>query len=148
MDLLAHRIEAMNYGVVTYHGGMTKVAREAAKAKFQQHDDCRVFISSDAGGVGTDLPQANWLINYDIPWSYGRLHQRKGRHVRVSSEFDLVHIIDMVCERTIEERKLDQVNFKQEIAEAIVDGKLKASGKLQNDVATLRSWLVDTLDTV
>lgn len=131
---------------VTYHGGMTKTARLAAKAKFQQDPACRIFISSDAGGVGTDLPQANWLINYDLPWSYGALHQRKGRHVRVSSEFEVVHIADMVCERTIEERKLDQVRFKQAIAEAVVDGKLAASGKLANDVATLRTWLLDTLD--
>jgi SNF2 family DNA or RNA helicase len=148
VELIAERFRAdfAQLTLVTYHGGMTKLARAEAKAKFQQDPDCRVFISSDAGGVGVDLPQANWLINYDIPWSYGAAHQRNGRHVRVSSEHGLVHIVNMVCERTIEQRKLDQMLFKEEVSDAVLDGKMAVSGKLQNDVNTLRQFLLDTLD--
>jgi SNF2 family DNA or RNA helicase len=149
VDQLAYRLSESimtDYAIVTYHGSMTKIARAEAKAKFQQDPDCRVFISSDAGGVGVDLPQANWLINYDIPWSYGAAHQRNGRHIRVSSEHELVHVVNMVCERTIEQRKLEQVLFKEEVSDAVLDGKMAVSGKLQNDVSTLRQWLVDSLD--
>lgn len=148
VEQIAERFRADFDGLslVTYHGSMTKTARLEAKAKFQQDPDCKVFISSDAGGVGVDLPQANWLINYDIPWSYGSAHQRNGRHIRVSSEHELVHIVNMVCERTIDERKLAQVYFKEDVSNAVLDGKMAPSGKLQNDVSTLRSWLVDTLD--
>lgn len=144
VDQIAYRLR--HWDLVTYHGGMTKIARAAAKAKFQQDPLCRLFISSDAGGVGVDLPQANWLINYDLPWSYGSAHQRNGRHIRASSEHEKVHIVNMVCERTIEERKLEQLLFKEEISSAVLDGKMAASGRLQNDVSTLKSWLLDSLD--
>lgn len=131
---------------VIYTGKMTKVARSAAKAKFQQDPNCRVMVLSDAGGVGMDLPQANWLINYDLPWSHGKKHQRDGRHVRASSKHKIVHIVDMVCERTIEERVQANVAFKESIADAVIDGRMKVSARLQNDVSTLREYLLDTLD--
>lgn len=148
VEQIAERFRGDFFGLslVTYHGSMTKLARAEAKAKFQQDPDCRIFISSDAGGVGVDLPQANWLINYDIPLSYGSAHQRNGRHIRVSSEHEMVHVVNMVCERTIEERTLDRVYFKEDVSNAVLDGKVAKSGRLQNDVSTLRQWLVDTLD--
>jgi hypothetical protein len=44
--------------------------------RFQESADCRVLVSSDAGGYGVDLPQANLLINYDLPWGGGLAVQR------------------------------------------------------------------------
>jgi SNF2 family DNA or RNA helicase len=148
VELLAEHMSDKLHGgtLVTYHGGMTKLARSAAVAKFQQDPDCRVFISSHAGGYGVDLPQANWLIHYDVPWSFGKDHQFSGRHVRASSEHERVYIVHMACERTIEERKLDNIYFKQSVSDAVLDGHGAVLGKLDNDVSQLKQWLLDTLD--
>lgn len=39
----------------------------------------RIFLSTDAGGVGVNLQAANMLINADLPWNPSVLEQRIGR---------------------------------------------------------------------
>ena len=64
---------------VAYTGEMNAKQKEEAKVRFQTGDRVRVLVSSDAGGYGVDLPQANLLVNYDQPWSSGLSVQRNGR---------------------------------------------------------------------
>src|SRR6187402_3507451 len=63
VDLIAERLSA--YGPMKYTGKMNAKQKEASKVQFQTHRKNRILVSSDAGGYGVDLPQANMLINYD-----------------------------------------------------------------------------------
>lgn len=108
---------------VLFMGGMSAEERDASKQKFASDPKTRLFLSSDAGGYGVDLPMANYLISYDLPWSSGKLEQREARIIRLSSQFPHVTIATFVMRGSIEERQYEMLQQKRSINEAFVDGK-------------------------
>jgi SNF2 family DNA or RNA helicase len=110
-------------GGVLYTGQMSATQKEDAKTLFQTAPEIRIFISTDAGGYGVDLPQANLLINHSLPWSSGTAVQRNGRIRRASSKWPSIVIQDLLVERSIEERQHDLLLQKTSVATAVVDGK-------------------------
>lgn len=130
---------------VIFDGSMTAKEKDAAKTRFQTDPEVRLFLSSDAGGYGVDLPNANYLISYDLPWSAGKLDQRNARIIRLSSEFKEVTLISMVMQGSIEERQYDMLTQKRAIASAIVDGKgIDKRGRLDMGLKTLTEFLATT----
>lgn len=110
-------------GSVLFTGDMTADEKDSAKQAFSNNRDIRLFLSSDAGGYGVDLPMANYLISFDLPWSSGKLEQREARIIRLSSQFDHVTIATFVMQGSIEERQHEMLQQKKLINEAWVDGK-------------------------
>lgn len=108
---------------VLFMGGMDNAERDKAKQQFAHDPNTRLFLSSDAGGYGVDLPMANYLISYDLPWSSGKLEQREARIIRLSSEFSHVTVATFVIQGSIEERQYEMLQQKRSINEAFVDGK-------------------------
>lgn len=130
---------------VLFMGGMTAAEKDAAKQKFASDPRCRLFLSSDAGGYGVDLPMANYLISYDLPWSSGKLEQREARIIRLSSQFPHVTIVTFLMRGSIEERQYDMLRLKKTINEAFVDGKhADAAGSFSLDAGTLSAFLSDS----
>jgi SNF2 family DNA or RNA helicase len=144
VSILVEDFEGLGYGVTDYHGQMTNRQKEASVSRFLNDKNCRVFVSSHAGAYGVDMPVANYLVNYDIPWAAGLARQINGRHVRASSEHLDVHVINVVSAGTIEERKLEMKEFKDAISDAAVDG-LSETGILVNDVTALRLHCMEIL---
>lgn len=134
------------YGSEVYDGDMNVRQKEAAITRFKTQPNTRLLLSSDAGAYGVDLPEANWLINYDITWGAGLARQKNGRHVRASSEHERVYIRDIVCDGTIEERKLDSQAFKNDISSGIIDGEQNANADLENGVGSLKSHIEEVLE--
>ena len=108
---------------VLFMGGMTADEKDKAKQRFSTDPNTRLFLSSDAGGYGVDLPMANYLISYDLPWSSGKLEQREARIIRLSSEFPHVTIATFVMAGSIEERQYAMLQEKLKTNEAFIDGK-------------------------
>lgn len=128
---------------VHFNGDMSAKQKDAAKQQFQTDPATRLFLSSDAGGYGVDLPQANYLISYDLPWSAGAWNQRNARIVRLSSEFEKVTVISVLMAGSIEERQYDALTQKQSISNAIVDGKgADVKGELRLSLDSLTEFLV------
>jgi SNF2 family DNA or RNA helicase len=121
--------------MVLFHGQLNAVDKAGSVAKFQQDPDCRIFLSTNAGGYGLDLPEAQYLVNYDLPDSKGVLDQRNTRHVRASSEFSRVYVVNLVTENSVEERQQATLALRGKLSSAIVDGR--GEGILVNDVASL-----------
>lgn len=127
---------------VLFTGDMNALARDTAKEHFANEPDCRLFLSSDAGGYGVDLPMANFLISYDLPWSAGKWDQRNARIIRLSSEFPEVTLMSMLMTGSIEERQYDALTQKQQIAAAIMDGKgIDKKGRLNLSLQSLTAFL-------
>lgn len=145
VEVTKQGFERLGYDCVEYHGQMSSSAKEAALASFLQDEDVRVFVSSHAGAYGTDLPVANWLINLDVAWGGGLGTQINGRHIRASSVFDVVNVVNVVTEGTIEERKVAVREFKEDIATAAVDGKTM-TGTLIKDVKGLIVHAVEVIE--
>ena len=132
-------------GSVIFNGDMNAKQKDAAKREFATVDRCRVFLSSDAGGYGVDLPNANYLKNYDLPWSAGKLEQRNSRIIRLSSEFDKVHVENWVIKGSVEERQYDMLRAKAAVASAMVDKRgADTKGALSLGLDTLSEFLKTT----
>jgi len=129
-------------GSVLFTGDMSADEKDQAKQRFSTDPNVRVFLSSDAGGYGVDLPMANYLISYDLPWSSGKLEQREARIIRLSSTFDHVTIATFVMQGSIEERQYDMLQHKKAVNEAFVDGRHHdVRGGMDITLSTLSTFL-------
>lgn len=142
VDLLAAALMHRGIEVVTYTGRMNSEEKEVAKVAFQTDPSIRVLVSSDAGGYGVDLPQANLLVNYDLPWSSGTAVQRNARIRRASSRWPSITIQDFLVEGSIEERIHEMLQAKSAVASAVVDGGTTTrDGGIALNPGSLRKFL-------
>ena len=127
---------------VKYSGKLDAKTKEANKIAFNERNDIRVFVSSDAGGYGVDLPAANLLVNYDLPWSSGGATQRNGRIKRASSTWSTIVIQDILVHGSIEIRQHEALQQKNAVASAVVDGEgIDDTGGLDLTIGSLKSFL-------
>ena len=119
--LVAQELRERNIGFSYLHGGVPGHERGNLFETFSQDPMNRVFLSTDAGGVGLNLQSASIVINLDIPWNPAVLEQRIGRVHRFGQKRK-VSVINMVSERTIEHRMLDVLKFKAGMAAGVLDG--------------------------
>ena len=125
-----------------YTGAMNAKDKEASKLKFQTDPNVRILVSSDAGGYGVDLPQANLLINYDLPWNAGLAVQRNGRIRRASSGWKTIVIQDILMQESIEERQHAMLDQKLAVANAVVDGEgIDDKGGVNLKLGSLKAFL-------
>jgi superfamily II DNA/RNA helicase len=107
---------------VLFHGGVPGDKRGALVDRFNNDPACRVFLSTDAGGVGLNLQHAAAVVvNMDLPWNPAVLEQRIGRVHRLGQTRG-VQVINFVARGTIEEGMLSVLAFKQSLFAGILDG--------------------------
>ena len=53
---------------------------------FMQDPECKVFLSTEAGGSGLNLQIADTVINFELPWNPARKSQRIGRINRIGQK--------------------------------------------------------------
>lgn len=120
LDIISMHLKG-EYKHVKFTGDMTATQKNIAVGLFSQ-PEYRIFLTSHAGGYGLDLYMADYLINYDIPWSAGTKDQINSRHVRASSGFDKVYVRNLVTKDTVEERKYRVLERKGQIISSVMDG--------------------------
>lgn len=136
-------VEAQYEGEAIVHtGDMTAKQKDAAKRRFQTDPGIRLFLSSDAGGYGVDLPQANYLVNYDVPFSAGLARQRNTRIRRASSldYWSEVQVINILVSGSLEEYYADRTDLKQKLGEAVRNGRRNLRAVTMS-VSSLSEWL-------
>lgn len=119
--LVSQELEDMGIKYEYLHGGIAAIKRKDLLTNFKNDPQCRVFLSTDAGGVGLNLQSASVLINMDCPWNPAVLEQRIGRIHRMG-QLKPVTIINLISKGTIEERMLELLSFKKKMFEGVLDG--------------------------
>lgn len=76
--LVAIILKEKNIGFEYLHGGIPGKKRGALYENFTNDKNCKVFLSTDAGGVELNLQSAAYMINLYIPWNPAVLEQRIG----------------------------------------------------------------------
>lgn len=105
---------------VRLEGKVPQSRRQQIVHRFQKDPSCRAIIMSNAGATGLNLQAANTVINIDLPWNPAVLEQRIARAHRMGQKRP-VHVFVLVTEDTIEERLLDTLAAKTELAHAALD---------------------------
>ncbi len=121
-ELIIRRLKRRRWGHVLFHGGVPSAQRGALVDRFREDPGCRVFLSTDAGGVGLNLQHAaSTIINMDLPWNPAVLEQRIGRVHRLGQAHG-VNVVNFVAEGTIEQRMLSLLAFKKSLFAGVLDG--------------------------
>ncbi len=118
--LIALELERLNVDYANLNGNVPGNKRKELFDRFNNDAGCRIFLSTDAGGVGLNLQAGSYLINMDLPWNPAVLEQRIGRIYRHGQKKN-VNIINFVAEHTIEHSMLGKLKFKTALAEGILD---------------------------
>ena len=108
-------------GYAWHTGSVPQQRRRAEIIAFRQDPACRLFLSTDSGGVGLNLQHASVVINCDLPWNPAKLEQRIARAWR-KNQLRPVTVVNLVAEKTIEHSMLGSLAHKQELARGVLDG--------------------------
>lgn len=130
-------------------GEMNAKQRDKSKNRFLSDPSVKVFVSTDAGGYGLDLPVANLLVNYDLPWQPGLLDQRNARIRRASSLWGHVYLVNVITQNSIEERMARQLGYKSAIAAAALGDLAFAdteAKKVPDTPGSLITFLKDVIE--
>src|SRR5229473_3015565 len=118
--LSGEELTKLGIGFVSLHGGVPARKRGALMEKFREDPACKVFLSTDAGGVGLNLQAASAVVNFEPPWNPARLEQRIGRVHRLGQSRP-VHVIHMLTTDSIEERVWETLRLKKSLFASVFD---------------------------
>jgi SNF2 family DNA or RNA helicase len=120
-ELIARRLSKRAWKHVLFYGGVPSEKRRALVERFREDPDCRLFLSTDAGGVGLNLQHAATVINMDQPWNPAVLEQRIARVHRLGQRRS-VQVVNFISQGTIEEGMLSLLGFKKALFAGVLDG--------------------------
>ena len=118
--LAAQELTKLKIGWVSLHGDVPARKRGELIARFGKDPDCKVFLSTDAGGVGLNLQAASAVVNFEPPWNPARLEQRVGR-VHRFGQTQPVQVIHLLTESSIEERVWETLRLKKALFTGLFD---------------------------
>lgn len=117
--------ELKEYKPLLIAGKITQEQRHKNVNKFQNEDENKIMIMTEAGGFGLNLQRANYIIHYDLPWSISKIEQREGRSHRIGQTSKLT-IFKLIVQDSIDEYVLKILDKKQKLSESILGDKEKA----------------------
>jgi superfamily II DNA or RNA helicase len=123
-ELLVQQMKRRRWDHVLFHGGVPSHKRKDLVDRFREDPKCRVFLSTDAGGVGLNLQHAAVVFNMDIPWNPAVLEQRIGRVHRLGQK-QPVRVVNFVARGSIEEGMLGVLQFKKSLFSGVLDDGAK-----------------------
>jgi superfamily II DNA or RNA helicase len=118
--LASEELTKLKIGWVSLHGNVPARKRGELISRFGKDPDCKVFLSTDAGGVGLNLQVASAVVNFEPPWNPARLEQRVGR-VHRFGQTQPVQVIHLLTENSIEERVWETLRLKQALFTGLFD---------------------------
>jgi superfamily II DNA or RNA helicase len=119
-EILLDRLDLSKRNYVLFHGRIASPKRKELIRQFKNDPGCRVFLSTDAGGLGLNLQNASAVINMDLPWNPAVLEQRIGRIHRLGQHRP-VRVVNFVAQGTIEHGMLSLLSFKQSLFSGVLD---------------------------
>lgn len=114
-------LDELGVGYVTLHGSVPTKGRSKLLDQFRNDEKCQVFLSTDAGGTGLNLQEADTVINLEPPWNPAVLEQRIARVHRLGQHRP-VQVIHLVTRNSIEERVCQTLEQKRSLFESIFTG--------------------------
>jgi SNF2 family DNA or RNA helicase len=139
-ELLRRRLLAAGHEVAVFHGGLSRLDREAAIERFR--GPARLLLCTEAGSEGRNLQFAQGVCNFDLPWNPMKIEQRIGRLSRIGQTRD-VHVFNLVAAGTLEASVLHLLEAKLNMFELVIGevdmilGNLDDEREFQDVVADL-----------
>lgn len=148
-ELLHRRLTEAGHDVAVFHGGLSRLEKEAAVTRFR--GPARLLLATEAGSEGRNLQFAHAVCNFDLPWNPMKIEQRIGRLSRIGQTHD-VHVFNLVAADTVEASVLHLLEAKLSMFELVIGeidmilGNLEEEREFQEVIADLWSESADQDD--
>jgi SNF2 family DNA or RNA helicase len=139
-ELLQRRLTEARHEVAVFHGGLSRLDKEAAVERFR--GPAWLLLATEAGSEGRNLQFAHAVCNFDLPWNPMKIEQRIGRLSRIGQTHD-VHVFNLVAADTVEAAVLHLLEAKLNMFELVIGeidmilGNLEEEREFQEVVADL-----------
>lgn len=107
---------------VELSGKIPVTKRQALIDEFNTNPECKVFLSTDAGGTGLNLQAADCVVNFELPWNPAKVNQRIGRVNRIGQKSKCINVINLIAKYSIEERIMAGIQLKGDLFKGVFDG--------------------------
>lgn len=120
--LIGKHLSREQIPLVELSGKVPVVKRQALIDEFDTNPDCKVFLSTDAGGTGLNLQAADCVVNFELPWNPAKVNQRVGRVNRIGQRSKCINVINLIAKYSIEERIMAGIKLKGDLFDGVFDG--------------------------
>lgn len=141
LPLLHEALTEKGYRVAINHGRLSPDEREAQKAEFRS-GSAEVYLTSDAGSRGINLPEATAVINYEMPLLHSIYEQRIARVSRINSDADSVLALTLIAKDSVEEHIVATALERNQWFDSFVSSAIAAGTKVHRPSAEERKLLV------
>ncbi len=118
-NIIGKLLRENNIQYVELNGKVPVKNRGKIISEFENNDECKVFLSTDAGGTGLNLQVADTIINFEIPWNPAKKNQRIGRIDRIGQQNDKLTVINLITRNSIEMNIASGVFLKQKLFDGV-----------------------------
>jgi SNF2 family DNA or RNA helicase len=119
--LIGQLLRQKKIGFVELNGKVPVKSRGELIKKFESSPECKVFLSTEAGGAGLNLQVADTLINFELPWNPAKKNQRIGRIDRLGQKSSKLTIYNLITKNSIEQQIAAGLLVKQNLFESVLD---------------------------
>lgn len=120
LGLIREKLKELGVDHEYFDGSTSAVDREKAIQRFQNDENCRVFlISLKAGGVGLNLTAADYVYIVDPWWNPAVEQQAIDRTHRIGQTKNIM-AYRMICKDTIEDKILQLQEKKRSLAKDLI----------------------------
>ena len=124
LALIKEELTKMGIDYEYFDGSSSIQERERAIERFQNDDNCRVFlISLKAGGVGLNLTAADYVYIVDPWWNPAAESQASDRAHRIGQDKN-VFVYKLITKGTVEQKIQKLQMQKHSLAQGIFDGQI------------------------
>ena len=138
LQIIGKMLHELGIGFAQLTGKVAVKNRDALVKKFETDSNCKVFLSTEAGGTGLNLQVADTVINFEVPWNPAKKNQRVGRIDRLGQRSKHLNVINLITRNSIELKIASGLTLKQNLFDGVLNSgsdldivDFSASGKAQ-----------------
>lgn len=119
--LIGDMLKEHDIGYTELTGKVPVNKRQLLIEEFERNEDCRVFLSTEAGGAGLNLQVADTVINFELPWNPAKKNQRIGRIDRLGQKNKELTVVNFLTMESIEMKIASGLLAKQELFDNVLN---------------------------
>lgn len=138
LNLIGKMLHEMGIGYVQLSGKVAVKHRGMLVKKFETDPNCKIFLSTEAGGSGLNLQMSDTVINFELPWNPAKKNQRIGRIDRLGQLSKQLTVINLITRNSFEMKIASGLTLKQNLFDGVLSTDkgpdvvdFSASGKAQ-----------------
>jgi SNF2 family DNA or RNA helicase len=125
--LIGQMLRENKIGFVELNGKVPVKSRGELIKKFENTSECKIFLSTEAGGAGLNLQMADILINFELPWNPAKKNQRIGRIDRLGQKSNKLTIYNFITRDSIEQQIATGLLIKQSLFDGVLGSNSKTN---------------------